>query len=416
MGLRTVTPRRQVTEVSAAVVPVRSGRWAIETRVEIGGAAWGASVRPLDVAVGRDQAVARAATVTGGAASLLEGRDRRSLGEVDAALRGDSAADGSAADGWARLDARDRLGVSMAAARAFAAADGVALYRWLPHLAPPCLPVPHFDVVRGGRHAEHRVDFGGFAIVPFGAPSFAEARRAGARVHGRFGEGLRRIGFRTPLGDDGVFTPGLQAPGDVLDLLCEAIADAGYATGPGGIGIALDVSAAWLRDPQGTYRVNGVHLDAVDMVEYLAHLVDRYPVTSIEDGVADDDVKGWRLLAERFGDRVQLIAGERLVEPTPTADAEMLHHRAVSIELSRAGTVSEMLEAVQRRYDQGVGVVVSQRAREGDGSFVADFAVGVGCGQIGGGAPVHGARAGCFDRLETIEAAEGDLPYARVRP
>lgn len=419
--------RYHVTGARARAVDDGAGRRAIEVRVEIAGqapgsAASGSAVVPLGDPVrgdpvpdepardgrgGEDRLAARVATITEAATDLLAGRRWRSLGDVDAALHRRA---GTAAQ--ARLGEPDTLGVSMAAARAFAAVDGVALYRWLPRVAARRLPRPCFGVVRGGRHAENRVDFERFAIVPTGARSFAEALRAGAQVHDRLGAVLERIGFRTRRGGDAMFTPALQAPGDVLDLVCEAIAEAGYEAGPRGVAVAVDVSAAWLREPDGCYRVNGARLDAVHMVDYLAHLVDRYPIASIENPMADDDAKGWRLLAERLADRVQLIGGGGPAAPPPVAGMAAQQGPAVSIEPGRAATVSEMMAIARRGAARGAGAVVSRRAGDTDEEFVADFAVAVGCGQLAAGPPGPGGRAALYERLRAVEAADKDLPYA----
>ena len=395
----------RVTRVAVAAAGGPSSRRALEVRIalegpEAGSTVTGSAAVPLGAQADGD-AVMTQAVMTQRVATLLAGRRWRSFDELDRAL-------GTLAATAAResRDARVTLGASVAAARAFAAADGVALHRWLPHPAPACLPMPHLDLVHGGRHAPGRVDFARFGIVPVAAPSVREALRAGAAVHGRFRVALERLGLRTAPGDDGIFLPALQAPGDVLDLLCDAIADAGYERGRRGVAITLDVAAGRLREPDGAYRVNGAYLDSVDMVEYLAHLVDRYRVVSIQDAMAPDDAKGWRLLAERVADAAQLVTSLGLAASTSVGAATVARHGgAVALELGAARTVTEILAAVRHWYGRGAKVVVSQRTGWADDPFGADLAVAVGCGQIDAGPVLVVERSPAYDRLAALEAA-----------
>ncbi|HVX23130.1 MAG TPA: phosphopyruvate hydratase [Acidimicrobiales bacterium] len=350
------------------------------------------------------------ATVEDDIADAVVGPAWPSLEDLDAAL---CALDGT--PDKERLGGNAIVGISMAAARAFAAADGLPLYRWLPRVSPPRLPVPHFNVVNGGRHARNRLDFQEFMVAPLGAPSFAEALRAGVEIYGCLREALGRLGFATGLGDEGGFAPALQAPEDVLDLLTEAITTAGYEVGPDGVAIALDPAASELREDVGTYHVNGSHFDSVDMVEYLAYLTDRYPIWSIEDGVAQDDAKGWELLTERLAGRVQLVGDDNLVTNADLI-AQAIRRRqgtAGLIKVNQVGTVTETLQAVRTCYLGGFDAMVSHRSGETTDPFIADLAVAVGCGQIKAGAPARGERVAKYNRLLAIEAEEPDLPYGR---
>ena len=255
-------------------------------------------------------------------------------------------------------------------------------------------------------------------MAPIGAPSFTEALRAGAEVYACLRDMIGRIGFTTALGDEGGFAPALQAPEDVLDLLVEAIAAAGYELGPHGIALALDLASSQFREADGCYHVNGSHFDAVDLVEYLASLVDRYPIWSIEDGMGEDDPKGWELLTERLGDRVQLVGDDNLVtSPDRISDAIAEGQgTAALIKPNQVGTVTETIEAVSRCYRGGFSAMVSHRSGETSDAFIADLAVATGCGQIKAGAPARGERVAKYNRLLAIEAEEPDLPYGRRPP
>lgn len=400
----------RVTSMATAATDDASGRRSLVVRLEVEGPACaveGTAAVPLGADADGD------AMMTGAVAALLAGRRWRSFGHLDDAL-GDLAA----AAAPERPEARAVLGVSVAAARAFAAADGLPLYRWLA-LAPPRLPMPRFDIVRGGRHAPNRLDFETFSIVPAAARSFAEALRIGEQVHDSLATVLHRVGFRTSLGRDAAYVPPLQAPGDVVDLLCDAIADGGHEPGRRGVAISLGVSATSLREPDGAYRVNGTHLDTVAMVEYLAHLVDHHPVVSLEEPMAKDDAEGWRALAGRLGERVQLVAGPDLV-PLRAIGAGRSAHRqpaaTVTIEVGRARTVSELLDAARRWDARGMGVLVSARAVGADPELAADFAVATGCGQLASGPPAGGPPSVTYGRLRVLEAggrSDGHpLPYA----
>ncbi len=302
----------------------------------------------------------------------------------------------------------------MGAARGFADRDGVELYQWLPQLAGTArLPVPHFNVVNGGVHAPNRLDFQEFMIAPLGAPSFSEALQAGVEIYRCLQDALVRLGLASGLGDEGGFAPALQTPEDVLDLLVEAIANAGYECGPNGVAIALDLAASEFRETDGRYLVNGSHLDSFDLVEYLAHLADRYPIWSIEDGVAEDDPQGWEILTRRLGERIQIVGDDNLVTSPELISDAIAHRRgtAALIKVNQVGTVTETLEAVRRCYQGQFGAMVSHRSGETADTFIADLSVAVGCGQLKSGAPARGERVAKYNRLLAIEAQDPSLPY-----
>ncbi len=403
----------QVTHLSASEIFDSKRHTVIGVHFEVAGSAVGIVAAVSGTPCHGDDVPGVVALVNGEIADLVQGRTWHSLSDFDSALNSLVPSAGSE-----QLGAKATIGVSMAAARAFARADDAPLYQWLPHPAPPRLPVPNFHVLSGGRDAKNRVDFRGFMIAPLNAPSFTEAMRAGAEVYSRLRDSLGRIGFSTELGGDGEFVPALQAPEDMLDLLCGAISDAGYEPGPQGIAIALDLSASEFRDPEGIYHVNGSHLDVIDMVEYLAYLVDRYPIYSVEDGMAEDDPKGWGLLTERLGDRVELVGGDNLAtSPTRIANAITRGEgTAALVGLDQVATVTEALDAVRCCYAGGFGAMVSHRSCETSDTFVAEFAVASGCGLMKAASPACGERAAQYGCLMSIEAEGRGLPYGRYRP
>jgi len=322
---------------------------------------------------------------------------------------------------WASLEelgANAIVGISLGAARVFARRDGVELYQWLPQLGGAArLPVPHLNVVNGGVHAPNRLDFQEFMIAPLGAPGFSEALRAGAEVYHCLHDTLARLGLASGLGDEGGFAPAPQAPEDALDLLVEAITIAGYERGPNGVAIALDLAASEFRETDGRYQVNGSHFDSIDLVEYLAYLADRYPIWSIEDGVAEDDPKGWEILTQRLGERVQLVGDDNLVT-NPVLISDAIAHRrgtAALIKVNQVGTVTETLEALRRCYRGHFGAMVPHRSGETAETFIADLTVAIGCGQLKAGAPARGEHVAKYNRSLAIEAQGTNLPYG-VRP
>ncbi len=347
------------------------------------------------------------AHVNGEIADALRGRPLHDLASVDRTL---VELDGT--DNKSRLGANAIVGVSMAAARGFAASAGLPLWRYLARDgAGPRLPVPHFNVVNGGVHAPNRLDFQEFMIAPIGAPTLAEAVRAGAEVYAALRLRLTAKGLATGLGDEGGFAPDIDAPEDVLMLLVDAIKDAGYSAGSAGVAIALDPAASeFFRD--GRYQVAGESLSSDDMIARYEELVDRYPIWSIEDGLAEDDWDGWVRLTERLGQRVQLV-GDDLLVTNPRIVAGAIERRAGNaalIKVNQIGTVTETLETMGICRRAGWPQMVSHRSGETDDTFIADLAVGAGCGQLKTGAPARGERVAKYNRLVEIEAETG-LPY-----
>ena len=345
--------------------------------------------------------------VNGEIAAAVCGRSFTGLAEMDAAL---IELDGT--PDKTRLGANATVGVSMAAARAIALADGRPLWQSLaPPGVTPRLPVPHFNVVNGGAHAPNRLDFQEFMLAPLGAPTVAEAVRAGAEVYAALRGQLTGLGLSTGLGDEGGFAPEIDSPEEVLTLLVTAIQAAGYRTGRDGIAIALDPAANGFYSG-GTYHVAGQALSSAEMVERYAEMTARFPVWSIEDGLAESDWGGWEQLAARLGDRTQLV-GDDILVTNPAIIREAIERKvanAALIKPNQIGTVTETLEAMRICREAGWAQMVSHRSGETEDSFIADLAVASGCGQIKSGAPARGERTAKYNRLIEIEAV-AHLPY-----
>jgi enolase len=349
--------------------------------------------------------------VTGEIADDLRGREFASLADLDEAL---VKLDGTA--NKERLGANAIIGVSMAAAQAFALAEGRSLWRSLtPAGVEPRLPVPHFNIINGGAHAPNALDFQEFMIAPLGAPNFAEAVRAGAEIYRVLRQELQSRSLSVGLGDEGGFAPEIGSPEAVLELLVAAIKSAGYETGVEGVMIALDPAAnGFFRD--GVYHVDGKKLSSREMVERYDEMTETFPIWSLEDGLAENDRDGWVHLTDRLGGRVQLV-GDDLLATNPTIIAEAIEQKmgnAALIKPNQIGTVTETLEAMRLCRDAGWAQMVSHRSGETVDSFIADLAVAAGCGQIKSGAPARGERVAKYNRLIEIEATNS-LPYGRAK-
>jgi len=347
------------------------------------------------------------ASVNGEISEAISGRTFADLSQLDHAL-----IDLDGTEMKSRLGANAVVGVSMAGARAMAHAADVPLWRFLnPPKVTPRLPVPHFNVVNGGVHASNNLDFQEFMVAPIGAPSLAEAVRAGAEVYTVLRGLLAGRGLATGLGDEGGFAPQIDRPEEVLDLLARAIDDAGYRAGPDGIALALDPAASeFYRD--GVYQVAGEKLSSDDMIDRYEEIISAFPVWSVEDGLAEGDWEGWVRLTERLGDRVQLV-GDDILVTNSSIITEAIGGRAGNaalIKVNQVGTVTETLAAMTVCREAGWGQMVSHRSGETEDTFIADLAVGSGCGQLKSGAPARGERVAKYNRLIEIERSEA-LPF-----
>jgi enolase len=340
---------------------------------------------------------------------LLRTRSWSSLAEADRAM---IELDGT--DNKSRLGANATVGVSMALARALACSVGTPLWRWLvPDGVTPRMPVPHFNVLNGGVHAANELDFQELMVAPLGARSMAEAVRAGAEVYGALRRELADRKLTTGLGDEGGFAPEISEPEEALRLLVHAIRDAGYEPGPQGVSIALDLAASEFRQPDGRYRVADELLTSEDLIERMARIATDFPVHLIEDGLGEDDEEGWMSLTGRLGSAVELV-GDDIFCTNPAiirgAIARGIGNSSL-IKLNQIGTVTETLEAMAICRQAGYRQFVSHRSGETVDTFIADLAVGSGCGHLKAGAPARGERVAKYNRLIEISASSPGLPY-----
>jgi enolase len=314
-----------------------------------------------------------------------------------------------ASEGKSRLGANAILGVSLAAAHAAAAEAEVSLYRFLGGDAATLLPTPMMNVLNGGAHADNNVDFQEFMLFPLGAPSFSEALRWGAEVFQRLKQVLRAKGYGTTVGDEGGFAPNLGSNREAIELVLSGIEQAGYRPGEQ-IAIALDPAASEFHRG-GRYELTGEgsSCSSRQMVELWGDWVGRYPVVSIEDGLAEDDWDGWKALTAELGGRIQLV-GDDLFVTNPEILRRGIAERAgnaVLIKLNQIGTLTETLEAIRIAREAGYASVVSHRSGETEDTTIADLAVGTGCGQIKTGSLSRTDRVCKYNRLLRIEAELG---------
>ncbi|MHB8369180.1 MAG: phosphopyruvate hydratase [Leptospirales bacterium] len=308
------------------------------------------------------------------------------------------------------LGANAMLGVSMATARAAAAERGLDLFRWLGGALARTLPTPFMNVINGGAHADNNLDFQEFMIVPHGAESFSEALRMGAEVFAALKGVLKGKGLTTLVGDEGGFAPSLASHDEAFDLLLLAIEKAGYRPGEQ-VSLALDAaSSEFYRE--GFYHLEGGkrRLSGEKLVDYYADLLSRYPVVSIEDGLAEDDWEGWIAMTARIGPKVQLV-GDDLFVTNPSILAEGIRSRAANailIKLNQIGTVTETVEATRLALINRMGAMISHRSGESEDTFIADLAVATGAGQIKTGSLARGERTAKYNRLLRIEESLGD--------
>ncbi len=342
-------------------------------------------------------------------ADLLRSRSWASLAEADQAM---IELDGT--PNKSRLGANATVGVSMALARALAASAGIPLWRWLiPEGVRPSMPVPHFNVLNGGVHAPNSLDFQEFMIAPVGAPSMAEAVRAGAEVYSVLRRELSSRKLSTGLGDEGGFAPEIAEPEDVLHLLVRAITDAGYKTGTEGVSIALDPAASEFRQPDGRYRVADDFWSSNDMIDRYAAITRQFPVHLIEDGLGENDEDGWITLTARLGATTELVGDDIFCTNPAIITWAIERHIGNSslIKLNQIGTVTETLQAMAICRRAGYRQFVSHRSGETEDTFIADLAVGTGCGHLKTGAPARGERVAKYNRLLEIAASAPALCY-----
>ncbi len=313
-------------------------------------------------------------------------------------------------DNKARLGANALLAVSMAVAKAAAEESGLPLYRYFGGAAPMSLPVPMMNIINGGEHANNSLDIQEFMIIPVGVNSFREALRCGAEIFHALKKLLDKAGHSTAVGDEGGFAPNLGSHAEALEVIMQAIQNAGYVPGKDVL-LALDCAASeFYKD--GKYQLSGenLQLSSAQFVDYLATLVDKFPIVSIEDGMAEGDWEGWKLLTDRLGNKVQIVGDDLFVTNTRILKEGIQKGIANSIliKINQIGTLSETFAAIEMAQRAGYTAVISHRSGETEDSTIADIAVGLNAGQIKTGSLSRSDRIAKYNQLLRIEEDLGD--------
>ncbi len=398
------------------------GRWIVDSRgnptvevdVQLTSGAWGRAAVPSGASTGVHEAVElRDGGEAWGGKGV--GRAVTNVAEIRAAVAGMDASDQEALDralveldgtpNKGRLGANAVLGVSLANAKAAAADAGEPLYRYLGGPDATTLPVPMMNVINGGAHAANSIDLQEFMVVPAGAPSFAEGLRIGAEVYHALKTVLGERGLATGVGDEGGFAPDLESSEAAIEAILEAAERAGHS---GSIAIALDPATSEVF-ADGVYRFEGREKTGAEMPAFWGELIDRYPIVSIEDGLAEDDWEGWAQLTRELGDRVQLV-GDDLFVTNPERLRRGIDEgvgNSILVKVNQIGTLTETIEAVRLAQENGYTVVMSHRSGETEDATIADLAVALGAGQIKTGAPARSDRVAKYNQLLRIEEELG---------
>ena len=404
-----------IADVHARQIFDSRGNPTVEVDVRLESGALGRAAVPSGASTGAHEAVELR---DGGDAYGGKGVTRAVAnvdGEIAAAVRGRDAADQAGLDrllvdldgtpNKGRLGANALLGVSLAAAKAAAAEAGVSVFRYLGGEEARVLPVPMMNVINGGVHADNSIDLQEFMVVPAGAETFADAMRIGAETYHALKGVLHERGLSTAVGDEGGFAPDLGSSEEAIDAILEAAGRAGHRER---VAIALDpASTEFFAD--GVYRFEGREADGAAMADFYAGLADRYPLVSVEDGVAEDDWAAWRALTERIGERVQLVGDDLFV-----TNVERLRRgieegvaNAILVKVNQIGTLTETLDTIGLARSSGYKAVISHRSGETEDTTIADLAVATGAGQIKTGAPARTDRVAKFNQLLRIEEELG---------
>ncbi len=414
----------QIEHVHARQILDSRGNPTVEVELSLRSGAWGRAAVPSGASTGEFEAtelrdggsewmgkgVTRAVqNVNGEIAGVVRGQDAASQAALDRML---TTLDGT--PNKSRLGANAILAVSLAAAHASAAEERLPLWRYLGGETAHVLPVPMLNVLNGGAHADNLLDFQEFMIVPVGAPTFSEALRMGDEVFQNLKKTLHDRGSSTAVGDEGGFAPDLDSNEEALDVLLEGIRAAGYEPGEQ-VAIALDPAvSAFYRDGGYVLEHEGRTLSADELTGYWEELVGRYPIISLEDGMAEDDWAGWATLTARLGDRLQLVGDDVFVTNTQRLkqgiDSGVAN--SILIKVNQIGTLTETLAAIRMAREAGYTAVMSHRSGETEDVTIADLAVATGCGQIKTGAPSRTDRVAKYNQLLRIEEALGaDATY-----
>ena len=344
--------------------------------------------------------------VNGEIAELVRGLEAEDQIEIDAAM-----IDLDGTENKGRLGANAILGVSLAVAKAAADARGLPLYRYVGGVSAHVLPVPMMNIINGGEHADNPIDFQEFMIMPVGADSIMEAVRCGSEIFHTLKKGLHEKGLATAVGDEGGFAPNLASTTDALDFIMQSIEKAGYTPGDD-VMLALDCAATeFFKDGKYVISGEGLTLEPGEMADYLADLVARYPILSIEDGMAEDDFEGWKALTDAVGGKVQLV-GDDLFVTNPSRLRDGISRglaNSLLVKVNQIGTLSETLEAIRIAERAGYTAVMSHRSGETEDSTIADLAVATNCGQIKTGSLARSDRLAKYNQLIRIEEELGSI-------
>jgi enolase len=414
----------QIEHVHARQILDSRGNPTVEVELSLRSGSWGRAAVPSGASTGEFEATELR---DGGSDWMGKGVTRaveNVNGEIATAVRGQDASSQAALDRMlitldgtpnkSRLGANAILAVSLAAAHAAAAEERLPLWRYLGGESAHILPVPMMNVVNGGAHADNRIDFQEFMIVPVGGRTFAEALKMGTEVFHHLKQTLKSKGMSTSVGDEGGFAPDLGSNADALEVLVEAIGAAGYVPGDQ-VAIALDPAVSGLyRDGAYVLEHEDRTLNADELGGYWQELAGRYPIVSIEDGMGEEDWDGWAALTRRLGDRLQLVGDDLFVTNTERLkrgiDSGVAN--SILIKVNQIGTLSETLAAIRMAREAGYSAVISHRSGETEDVTIADLAVATGTGQIKTGAPSRTDRAAKYNQLLRIEEALGaDAQY-----
>ncbi len=401
------------------------GNPTVEVDVRLAGGSWGRAMVPSGASTGQHEAVelrdeARKEYLGKGVATAVANVNRiiaPALAGLDAFEQEQIDARMIALDGTpnkARLGANAVLGVSLAVARAAAAAAGLPLYRYLGGAGAKTLPVPMMNILNGGRHADNNVDFQEFMIQPWGFDTFAEALRCGVEIYHTLKKVLAKRRLSTAVGDEGGFAPSLADNEDALKVIVEAVEAAGYRLGEQ-VFIALDPATSEMYDEKRAgyvfFKSNPDQVwTSAQLIDYWAGWCEKYPIRSIEDGLAESDWDGWKALTKRLGQKVQLVGDDLFVTNTAFLQKgiETGCANAILVKVNQIGTLSETLDAVGLALRHGYGAVLSHRSGETEDATIADIAVATNCGQIKTGAPCRSDRNAKYNQLLRIAEALGD--------
>ncbi len=414
----------EILDVKAREILDSRGNPTVEVDVSLACGAVGRAAVPSGASTGKREALElrnkRAKRYGGkGVVKAVNNVNTAIAGE----LRGMDASDQTAIDtsmlkldgtsNKSKLGANAILGVSMAVARAAAIAYGLPLYRYLGGINARALPIPMMNVINGGEHAANTLDIQEFMIVPFGAKSLSEAVRMGAETFHALKKILKKKGLNTAVGDEGGFAPDLSTNEEAIGFIMGAIKAAGYQPGKD-MGIAIDAAASEFYE-KGKYNLKSENkkLTAEEMIDYYEHLVEKYPILSIEDGLAEQDWKNWEIMTERLGDAIQIV-GDDIFVTNPKIFSRGIEDgvgNSILIKLNQIGTVTETLDAIEMAKLAGYTTVVSHRSGETEDTFIADLAVAINSGQIKTGSLSRSDRIAKYNQLIRIEEQLGDAAY-----